>query len=172
MYLLQVLQTHKVQRIVHLILLLVSFEVFLPHRHLQLDEHDVSCCFCSLVMDTLWKGVLSYDRCSIDTLIATFLFWNLFFEGLRLPFLKFDCFIPLVWMARAWSSSLSRASLLVTLASSSMQSYHTMSNFIFSFLAHRVYMNESQGIVRPLREVITSSSSSRVSPIELSCSIN
>ena len=73
MYLLQVLQTKRVQRIVHillhLILLLVSFEVFLLlHPHLQLDGHDVFCCSSSLVMDTLWQGVISYDSSSIDTL--------------------------------------------------------------------------------------------------------
>ena len=72
MYLLQVLQTQRVQRIVHivlhLLLLLVSFEVFLPHPHIQLDEHDVFCCCSSLVMDTLWQGVLSYDSYSINTL--------------------------------------------------------------------------------------------------------
>ena len=67
MYLLHVLQTQKVQRIVHIILLLVSFEVSLPHTHLHLDEHDVFCC-CYSLMDTLWQGVISYDSYNIDTL--------------------------------------------------------------------------------------------------------
>ena len=67
------LQAQKVQRIihihVHIIILLLSFEVLLPHPHLHLDDHDVPYCCCySLVMDTLWQGVLSYDSCSIDTL--------------------------------------------------------------------------------------------------------
>ena len=42
-------------------------------------------------------------------------------------------------LSRAWSTSLSRASLLATLASSCMQSSHTMSNFMLSFLAHSLY---------------------------------
>ena len=53
-----------------------------------------------------------------------------------------------------------------------MQSSHTMSNFMLSFLANIVWMNESQGLVRPLRAVITSSSSSRESPMASSCSLN
>ena len=68
-----ILQAQRAHRIIHihlhLLLLLISFKVFLPHPHIHLDEHDVSCwCSSSLVMDTLWKGVLSYDNCSIDTL--------------------------------------------------------------------------------------------------------
>ena len=60
------------QRIVHILLhiliLLVSLEVFILfiHPHIQLDEHDVFG-FFSYSMDTLWKGVLSYDSYSIDT---------------------------------------------------------------------------------------------------------
>ena len=73
MYIPQLLQTQRVQRIIHIhlhiLILLITFEVFLIHPHIQLDEHDVSCFFSSsLVMDTLWKGVLSSDSCSIDTL--------------------------------------------------------------------------------------------------------
>ena len=68
MYLLQVLWTQRVQRIVHILILLVSLEFFIPHRHIHLDEHDVSCCSSSLVIDTLRQGVLSYDSYSIDTL--------------------------------------------------------------------------------------------------------
>ena len=73
MYLLQVLQNRRVQRIVHILLhllhLLVSFYVFLllHHPHLQLDEHDVFFCSSSS-MDTLWQGALSYDSYSIDIL--------------------------------------------------------------------------------------------------------
>ena len=81
MYLLQVLQTQRVQRIIHIhihiIIVLVYFEVFLPHPHLHLDENDVSCCCCySLVMDTLWQGVLSYNSCSNDALINPYFYFE------------------------------------------------------------------------------------------------
>ena len=50
----------------------------LIHPHVQLDGHAVSCCSSSsLVMYTLWKGVLSYDSYNIDILSS----------------LSFDCFI-------------------------------------------------------------------------------
>ena len=71
MYLLQVLQTHRIKRIVHILLhfllLLVSYEVFLLPLlpHIQVDVYDVFCSSSSL-MDTLWQGVLSCDSCIID----------------------------------------------------------------------------------------------------------
>ena len=55
--------------LLHLLILSVSFEVFLLLSHLHLDEHDVFCFGSSLMtMDTLWQCVLSYDSYSIDTL--------------------------------------------------------------------------------------------------------
>ena len=60
------------QRIVHillhLILLLVSFEAFLLLPRINIDDHDLFLCYYSLMMDTLWQGVPSYDSYSIDTL--------------------------------------------------------------------------------------------------------
>ena len=157
MYLLQGLRTQRVQRIVHillhLLLLIVSFKVFLLlllHPHLQQDGNDVFFSSSSS-MDTLWQGILSYDNCNIDIcsgLSSGFfsLFLWKFFRGLYslwLSFLSFDCIILILYVSIYWSYSLSRAYMLVTLASSWMQSSHTMSNFILSFLSNRDYMNES-----------------------------
>jgi hypothetical protein len=64
------------------------------------------------------------------------------------------------------------ASWLATLASSQTHSSHKLSNWSFSFLARIVWIKASHNLVRALRVVMMSSSSSKLSPIASNCSLS